>query len=122
MKPEPRLRNAEPHEGERIVGAISVVPENELDGFNWSVKSDARELARVVVAPELRGRRLGGFMVESLLPILAESGVTAIHLSAAKANLPACKTYERLGFTRVGEASLYGRMYYLYEYPLPRKG
>ncbi len=39
----------------------------------------------------------------------------SIHLSVAKSNIPAYKTYIKLGFKTVGEVEIYGGDYYLME-------
>lgn len=102
-------------DGSRIVGAISVVPENEMDGFDcWSCK-DGREIARVVIDKAYRGRGLSFEMVKRVESILREKGHRAIHLSVVKSNIPACKTYRKAGFAVVGEAQMYGHDYYLME-------
>ena len=101
--------------GDKIVGAISVVPENELDSFDcWSHK-DGKEIARVVVSAEHQGKGLAFEMVQSVASILRRNGCKAIHLSVAKANIPAYKTYLKAGFTVVGEADMYENSYYLME-------
>ena len=106
-------------EGETVMGAISAVPENELDGMNcWRIREHAREIARVVIGKEYRGRGLAGEMVKLLLPILRREGAESVHLSAATGNLPAVRTYEKLGFERVGEADMYEGRYYLMELSL----
>ncbi len=97
-----------------VIGALSVVPENELDGFEAWRSGTARELARVVIAPEHRGRGLALLAVGMISDILRASGF-AVHLSVATSNIPACRTYLRLGFSTVGEAELYGGKYYLME-------
>ena len=39
-------------EGDSLIGAISIVPENELDDvMNWAVSQNAYEIARVVIKP-----------------------------------------------------------------------
>ncbi len=100
-----------------LAGAISVVPENELDGFDeWEIKDGTeREIARITVLENFRGMRLAGRMVNEMLEILKARGVGAVHLSAAKQNIPAHKTYLQLGFNIVREAKLYGGEYYLLE-------
>lgn len=100
----------------RIIGAVSVVPENELDGMKeWQVQENVREIARVVVAESARGRGLAAQMVGEILEALKASRVCAVHLSAAVGNVPALKTYERLGFLNRGAAELYGGKYFLME-------
>ncbi len=104
-------------DGEKIAGVLSVLPENEMDAFEcWSVKDGRqREIGRIAVSPEYRGRGLAGIMVESICELLARSGVSAVHISAAKINIPARKTYSRLGFETVGEEHMYGADYLLLE-------
>ena len=102
------------HKG-RIVGAVYVAAENEMNEFDCWSHRDARELARVVVANEYQGNGLSYEMVLRVTQILQKTGCRAIHLSVAKSNLPACKTYLRAEFKTVGEAHMYGGDYYLME-------
>ena len=102
-------------DGSKIIGAISVVPENELDGFDcWSCK-DGKEIARVVIDKAHQGYGLSFEMVQNIVPILLRNGCKAIHLSVVKSNIPAYKTYRKAGFAVVGEAQMYGNDYYLME-------
>ena len=102
-------------DGGNITGAISVVPENELDGFDcWSCK-DGKEIARVVIDKAYQGHGLSLEMVQSIASILRKNGCKAIHLSVVKTNIPAYKTYIKAGFGVVGEAQMYGNDYYLME-------
>jgi len=104
--------------GSKVIGAISVVPENELDDFAcWSQK-DGREIARVVIDKAFQGRGLSFEMVQRIESILRENGCKAIHLSVVKTNLPAYRTYVKAGFSVVGEAQMYGNDYYLMEKPI----
>lgn len=101
---------------DEIIGALSVVPENEMDDFPcWSQADRAREIARVVISEAHRGKGLAYEMVQSITPILREAGCTSIHLSAVKSNIPACRTYQKAGFQTVGEAEMYGHSYFLME-------
>ncbi len=102
-------------DGSKTIGAISIVPENELDDFDcWSWK-DGREIARVVVDKAYQGLGLAFEMVQSIESILCRNGCKAIHLSVVKSNIPAYKTYMKAGFAVVGEAQMYGNDYYLME-------
>ncbi len=100
-----------------IAGALSVVPENELDSFDcWQVSDgNQREIARIVVSPEFRGRGYARLMVEEIVNILSMAACSAIHLSAAEANLPALNNYKRLGFDIRQKAHIYGGEYCLLE-------
>ncbi len=104
-------------EGEDIAGALSVMPEDEMDGFDcWRVRDGGqKEIARIVVSPDFRGRGLAGLMVQSIIPILKERGFRAVHISAAAVNTPALKTYARLGFEIMEKRHMYGHEYCLLE-------
>ena len=102
-------------DGSKIIGAISVVPENELDDFNCWTCSDGKEIARVVVDEAYQGRGLALEMVQRVESALRKNGCKAIRLSVAKTNIPAYKTYLKAGFCVVGEADMYGSSYYLVE-------
>ena len=102
-------------DGSKVIGAISVVPENELDSFDcWSCK-DGKEIARVVIDKDYQGHGLSFEMMQNVESILRESGHQAIHLSVVKSNIPAYKTYIKADFAIVGEAQMYGNDYYLME-------
>ena len=102
-------------DGSKVIGAISVVPENELDSFDcWSCK-DGKEIARVVIDKDYQGHGLSFEMMKNVESILRESGHKAIHLSVVKSNIPAYKTYIKADFAIVGEAQMYGNDYYLME-------
>lgn len=99
----------------KIVGAISIVPKNELDAFDcWTCK-EGKEIARVVIDEEYQGNGLSYEMLEKLILILCEKGCVSVRLSVVKTNLPAYKTYIKAGFTTVAEAQMYGNSYYLME-------
>ncbi len=99
-----------------LTGAVSIVPENELDDRDvWEERENAREIARVVLRSDLRGRGLSASLVSHALEELRARGVRAVHLSAAAGNIPARRLYLSLGFRVRGEADLWGGHYYLME-------
>ncbi len=102
-------------EGEKVVGAVSVVSPNELDdAYAWEVQN-AKEIARVVISQDCKGRGLAVQMLSQLFEELKQEGFAAIHLSAACCNSAAVKTYQRLGFSFPAQAHLYGHQFYLCE-------
>lgn len=102
--------------GKELIGAGSVVPENELEDLPfWGISEKAREIARIVVAPAWQGKDYGKQMVSKLCKQLEETGCKAVHLLAATQNSSACKLYERVGFRRRGECHRYDHDYYAYE-------
>ncbi len=101
---------------DEIIGAISIVPINEMDDFNeWEYKEKACEIARIVIRKKHQGKSLAKEMVESIFPICIQKGFTSIHLSCQCDNIPANKTYQKLGFKQIGQKYMYKNMYYLLE-------
>ena len=99
-----------------LIGAISVVPENELDALDcWKVRKNAREFARVVIKPEYQHKGLSGRLVEGIIQEIQKRQADAIHIAVAKENIPAQKLYEKTGFMICGEAEMYGHSFFLCE-------
>lgn len=103
----------------KIIGAISIVPENELDDLDcWNSNENAAEFARVVLHSDYHGKGLAKILVSNILEEIKRRGIKNVHIAIAKKNIPAGKTYERLGFTTVGENELWGTTFYLCELEL----
>lgn len=100
-----------------IIGALSIVAENELDGYtHWSrVEGAYAEAARIVIDTKHQGKGLALYMMNEIIAMLRENEYKAIHLSVAKKNIPAYKTYVKAGFNVTEEAEMYGNSYYLME-------
>lgn len=69
---------------------------------------DEEELLLFAVAPEFRGRGLGGKMLERLFKNCRGRGVTDIHLEMRRGN-PAENLYRTYGFAPVGQRPNYYR-------------
>lgn len=107
-------------DGREIVGAVSIVPENEMDGFPcWKERDRAREFARVVIRQDHRGRGLSRRLVEGAIREMRRMGAMAAHISVVKKNIPAVRLYRSFGFDFCGETEMYGNSYYLCEMLLP---
>ena len=103
-------------EEKELIGAISIVPENELDHFeHWEINKNAREFARVVLRPDHQHQGLSVFLVEGIIQEMKKQHVAAIHIAVAKENIPALKLYKRTGFCIRGEADLFGHHFCLCE-------
>lgn len=102
---------------EKIIGAITAVPENELSHFTFWQKNNenTREISRVIISKEFWGQGMAKKLVQSLISILEKQGCQSVHLSVAALNIPAYKTYISLGFTPVGESDMYGSHFILCE-------
>ncbi len=99
----------------QIIGAISIVPKNELANFQCWKCDSGREIARVVIHKEYQGLGLSYYMVEKINYILFENGYKSVHLAVYKNNIAAYKTYLKAGFNVVSEEFMYGNNYYLME-------
>lgn len=99
-----------------IVGALSIVPINEMDDcLEWKIKDNVCEIARIVIDKKYHGKNLASKMVKEIFDICKNRSFKAIHLSCQKDNIPAIKTYQKLGFEFVGEKFMYNYQYYLCE-------
>lgn len=105
---------------ESIIAAVSVVPENELDGLpEWSISDGSHcEIARVVVSQAYRGRGIAAAMLGELFNVLRSQGKKSVHILAAKNNLPALSLYKRLGFVFLEEHFMFGHDYFSAEFLL----
>ena len=99
----------------KIIGAISIVPENEMDELDCWENNNSKEIARVVVDKLYQGNSISLEMVNYIEEVIRERGYKSIHLSVAKTNIPAYKTYVKAGFTIMGDADMYGNSYFLME-------
>jgi len=101
----------------KIIGAVSVCSENELDDATiWTLPcKNPRELTRVVVDDSFKGRGFAAYMVTEVEKSLANKGVDAVHLLAAIKNIPAVKTYQKLGYVMACRAFLYDIDFYCFE-------
>lgn len=106
-------------EGDRLLGAVSVCPENELDGLTcWTSCENAGEFARVVIRPDAQGRGFSHLLVRNVLDEMRNRGLECVHISVAVRNIPAQKCYLHFGFREAGTANMWGNDYLLYELQL----
>ena len=103
-------------EKQELIGAVSIVPENELNDFDcWTIKENAREFARVVIRQDHQRKGLSVHLIEGVIQELQKQKAAAIHIAAAKENIPAQRLYKKMGFTFCGEAELYSHSFFLCE-------
>ena len=84
---------------------VMVEPDDQLVAYGelWTdEEEDEVELARLIVAPELRGRGLGKRLVRSLTEKAAATGLTTTMLRVEADNAPAIHCYLACGFSRLG--------------------
>lgn len=102
--------------GKAIIGAGSIVAQNELDDLKcWSYPQNAREIARIVIAPKYQGKGYGKYLINQLCVILDRSGIHAVHLLVSVQNNHAKNLYREAGFFSRGPVHRYDHDYYAFE-------
>ncbi len=71
--------------------------------FRRSARWEAPKVWAVRVMPALQGRGIGAKLMSGLESIAWERGHNRLMLGVEKANAPACRFYERLGWRVIGE-------------------
>lgn len=106
--------------GAEVIGAVSVVPEHELDDLScWCIADGAQqEIARVVIDPREQGHGYAEAMLKQLFCALKAQGCSAVHLLVAQDNPAALATYRALQFRFLGACTRYGHDYLICEKPL----
>jgi len=101
--PEARLLEAElfvavDQDDRTLLGTVTICPE----GSAWREigQGDEGEFRMLGVAPEARGRGIGGALTQFCLDRFREVGASAIVLSTLPEMAAAHRIYERLGFVR----------------------
>lgn len=108
--------------GNDVIGAISIVSNNELDCWNgWKIGGKACEFARVVISPKYQGKGLSKELVYGVLDEIKKREYDTVHISVAKRNIPANRLYKSIGFDFVVEEYLYGEDFWLCEMNLSEK-
>ncbi|MFA6849629.1 MAG: ribosomal protein S18-alanine N-acetyltransferase [Selenomonadaceae bacterium] len=82
---------------------LLALDKNEIIGYagTWLVADEAH-IMNVAIAPMHRTMGLGRKMMEELIRIVKEKGVTAMTLEVRPSNTVARKLYEKMGFKSVG--------------------
>jgi len=101
---------------EAIVGAVSIVPENELNDLPfWQENTSVGEIARICLSPAFQGKGISAVLLEMIEDELIRRGIHAVHLLVAKKNIPAYRTYLKAGFSVRGECAMFGNDFYACE-------
>ncbi|MDQ1457768.1 MAG: hypothetical protein QOH28_3388 [Actinomycetota bacterium] len=86
----------------RILRTPGRVWETWRYGARAGASGEAAEVLALAVAPESRGRRLGGALVAAAVTELHQRGVTSARVVTARGNISAVRAYELAGFRRSG--------------------
>ena len=72
----------------------------------WCVL-DQGELANIALAPDHRGKGLGGLLLERAMEVAQSRGVRELYLEVRASNTRAIALYDRFGFEQVGRRRAY---------------
>ena len=99
----------------KVIGAISVINDEELDKFKcWKIQDERRiSFARVVIAKNCLGQGYGRNMVAELLEILRSKGYVSVQILVSPKNKSAMRVYQRLDFEFYDIAEAHGEEFYL---------
>ena len=101
---------------EQIIGAASIVHENEMDDKGcWIEIDNFCEIARIVIHKDYQGKGIAKTLVSLLIEEIKILKYKSIHLAVHVDHIPAYKTYTHLSFKEVGTTFMYGHNYKLLE-------
>lgn len=102
-------------DGGALLSAVSLLPADDLDELDCWTGTGTCALSRLAVSPRLQGQGIGRAMMERLCREAAGQGYLGARFLSAKNNPRACRLYDGMGFSRVGETHMYGLDFFCYE-------
>ena len=102
-------------DGGALLSAVSLLPADDLDELDCWTGTGTCALSRLAVSPRLQGQGIGRAMMERLCREAAAQGYLGARFLSAKNNPRACRLYDGMGFSRVGETHMYGLDFFCYE-------
>ena len=94
----------------RVLFAVACLPSGVVAGYvvAWFI-ADEGEIANLAVAPEVRGRHLGAFLLDSAIHAARTRGVSSMYLEVRDSNERARALYTSRGFIQIGRRRNYYR-------------
>ena len=102
------------HGGE-IVGAISLVPQDDWDALPVWQGEKSCNLSRLGIKPQLQGLHLAQRMMEEISRVAKARGFRSTRHGSLIANVASNRLYERMGYQNRGRAAMYGHEYHCFE-------
>lgn len=104
-------------DGDRIVGAVSIDQDEEVNSLAcWDKKlAPGGEFARIAVLPEYQNCGLARQMVRYAMEVLKKRGFRSIHFLVNRHNTKAIRSYAVFGFNVVGECHMFEQDFLCYE-------
>lgn len=102
------------HAGE-IIGAISLVPEDDWDELPCWTGTASCNLSRLCIKPQLQKMHLAERMMEEISRVAKARGYRSTRHGSLITNVASNRLYERMGYQNRGRASMYGHEYWCFE-------
>ena len=102
------------HGGE-IIGAISLVPEDDWDELPVWTGERSCNLSRLGIKPQLQKLHLAERMMEEVSHVAKARGFCSTRHGSLISNMASNRLYERMGYHNRGKASMYGHEYWCFE-------
>jgi [ribosomal protein S18]-alanine N-acetyltransferase len=86
------------------IEAFQLIHDGEIQGYGelWcEIDEPWAELARLIIAPEARGKGLGKFLVQELSGMIKSKGFTEVWVRVSPSNRVALCCYESAGFSHI---------------------
>ena len=87
---------------------------NELGHLQWTLKVPC-ELARLGVIPTFQKQGIGTTILKNIIKTAKEKGFDGIRMLVSKTNPSALALYDKYGFEKCGEVSMYDIDFYCYQ-------
>jgi len=98
-----------------IIGAISLVPEDDWDALDCWTDTASCNLSRLCIKPQLQRLHLAERMMEEISAVAKARGYRSTRHGSLITNVASNRLYERMGYQNRGQAAMYGHEYWCFE-------
>lgn len=104
-------------ENNEITGAVSIDEDEAIDNLScWSPQLiPCGEIARLVVKESRKNNGIARILLKNAMEKMKERGYKGAHFLVSKNHIRAIRSYSKLGFTCVGETTMFDVDWYCYE-------
>jgi ribosomal protein S18 acetylase RimI-like enzyme len=97
-----------------IISVAAAGMNDELEELHWNTKNPC-DLARIGVLSTRQNQGIGTLMLCNVINAVKKRGFDGIRMLVSKSNPSALALYDKNGFTKCGEAIMYGIDFFCYE-------
>ncbi|MCL2851652.1 MAG: GNAT family N-acetyltransferase [Defluviitaleaceae bacterium] len=104
---------------DKIIAVATAGRESELDNLQWALKNPC-ELSRLAVIPTMKQQGIGTIILQNVIDSVKARGFDGIRMAVSKSNAAALALYDKNGFAKCGETSMYDIDFYCYQMEFSR--